>query len=338
MIRPERQPVHHKKNLRRSAETGPAADGFDVNDLVGIYFSQLEHLPLLTQPEEYVLMSRMKKGKDARIELAATYEKITPQHKAKLQHIIEDAFVARDEMIERNQLLVVSIAKKYEGRGLDLIDLISEGNIGLIRASKKFEPERGWKFSTYATWWIQQVVTRAIADQGRTIRIPVHVSDKLHQIIGIQRRLTQVLQRDPTDEEIAAETKDMTAKQVGYYLEKSRKIISLQAPTDEEENSELGDFIPDPEPSPTEQSTQNILREHMAHILTRLPPREALILQLRYGLNDGGFGLTLEEIGQKMGVTREWIRHLETLALTHLRHPAVRRQLEDYLDSEDANS
>lgn len=225
---------------------------------------------------------------------------------------------------------VVHVAKGYGGYGLQLGDLIQEGNIGLIRAAKKFDYRRGHKFSTYATWWIRQAVTRAIADQGRTIRVPVHMGDQINKLLRVQHQLTQRLGRDPSVEELA-EALDVTPKKVENMIQVARRPLSLETPTDDEEDSVLGDFIQDREaPAPDDSATYNLLREHLDEVLGSLPPREVRILQLRYGLLDGQ-AYTLEEVGRKMGVTRERVRQIEAQALSRLRHPVIRRKLREYL-------
>ena len=216
------------------------------------------------------------------------------------------------------------------GRGVPFLDLIQEGNIGLIRAAKKFDYRRGHKFSTYATWWIRQAVTRAIADQGRTIRVPVHMGDQINKLLRVSHQLTQKLGRSPTTDELA-QALDVTPKKVENMVQVARRPISLETPTDEDEDSILGDFIEDKEsPAPTTTVTQNLLKEQLQDVLGSLPPREVRILQLRYGLLDGQ-SYTLEEVGRKMGVTRERVRQIEAQALSRLRHPSHLRILVDYL-------
>jgi len=264
----------------------------------------------------------------ARSELAQG--NLSSKKRQELRRLIEDGTNARDHLITANSRLVISVAKKYMGRGVPFLDLIQEGNIGLIRATKKFEYQRGHKFSTYATWWIRQAVTRAIADQGRTIRVPVHMGDQINKLLRVQHQLTQKLGREPSVEELA-ETLEVMPKKVENMIQVARRPLSLETPTDDEEDSVLGDFIEDDEaPPPDETATFNLLREHLVEVLDSLPPREVRILQLRYGLLDGQ-AYTLEEVGRKMGVTRERVRQIEAQALTRLRHPSVRRKLRDYL-------
>jgi RNA polymerase primary sigma factor len=237
---------------------------------------------------------------------------------------------AREHLITANSRLVISVAKKYIGRGVPFLDLIQEGNIGLIRAARKFDYRRGHKFSTYATWWIRQAVTRAIADQGRTIRVPVHMGDQINRLIRVSHQLTQELGHDPTSEELA-EALEVPVKKAEQMIQVARRPLSLETPTDEDEDSVLGDFIEDAEAlAPAEAVTQNMLKEQIQEILLSLPPREVRILQLRYGLVDGE-SYTLEEVGKKLGVTRERVRQIEAQALSRLRHPTHSRRLKDYL-------
>jgi len=255
---------------------------------------------------------------------------VNNKRRLELRKLIEDGWAAREHLITANSRLVISVAKKYMGRGVPFLDLIQEGNIGLIRATKKFDYRRGHKFSTYATWWIRQAVTRAIADQGRTIRVPVHMGDQINKLLRVQHQLTQRLGREPTVEELAIAL-DVPPKKVENMIQVARRPLSLETPTDDEEDSVLGDFIEDDEaPPPDESATYNLLREHLEEVLNGLPPREVRILQLRYGLLDGQ-AYTLEEVGRKMGVTRERVRQIEAQALSRLRHPSIRRKLRDYL-------
>jgi RNA polymerase primary sigma factor len=300
----------------------------DTDDTIGLYLKEVGRVPLLTAEEEVELAQRIERGRLAREELAKG--NVSVRRRQELQRLIEDGWAAREHLITANSRLVISVAKKYMGRGVPFLDLIQEGNIGLIRAAKKFDYRRGHKFSTYATWWIRQAVTRAIADQGRTIRVPVHMGDQINKLLRVQHQLTQRLGRDPSVEELA-DSLDVTPQKVENMIQVARRPLSLETPTDDEEDSVLGDFIQDEEvPAPDETATYNLLREHLESVLNGLPPREVRILQLRYGLLDGQ-AYTLEEVGRKMGVTRERVRQIEAQALSRLRHPAVRRKLREYL-------
>jgi RNA polymerase primary sigma factor len=297
----------------------------DADDSVGLYLKEVGRVPLLTAEQEVSLSKRIERGRNARESMARG-----DGNRDNLRLFIEDGWAAREHLITANSRLVISVAKKYMGRGVPFLDLIQEGNIGLIRAAKKFDYRRGHKFSTYATWWIRQAVTRAIADQGRTIRVPVHMGDQINRLLRTSHQLTQMLGRDPTTEELA-ESLSVTPKKVENMIQVARRPISLETPTDEEEDSILSDFIQDEEsPAPTEVVTNSLLREQLRDVLHTLPPREVRILQLRYGLHDGQ-SYTLEEVGRKMGVTRERVRQIEAQALSRLRHPSHRRMLVDYL-------
>ena len=300
----------------------------DTDDTIGLYLKEVSRVPLLTAEQEVELAQRIERGRMAREELARS--SVSKTRRSDLRKLIEDGWAAREHLITANSRLVISVAKKYMGRGVPFLDLIQEGNIGLIRATKKFDYRRGHKFSTYATWWIRQAVTRAIADQGRTIRVPVHMGDQINKLLRIQHQLTQKLGRDPSIDELA-DALDVTPKKVENMIKVSRRPLSLETPTDNEDDSVLGDFIEDDEiPAPDESATYNLLKEHLSVILNSLPPREVRILQLRYGLLDGQ-AYTLEEVGRKMGVTRERVRQIEAQALSRLRHPTIRRKLRDYL-------
>ncbi len=300
----------------------------DTDDTIGLYLKEVSRVPLLTAEEEVDLAQRIERGRMAREELARG--NVNARRRHELRRLIEDGWAAREHLITANSRLVISVAKKYMGRGVPFLDLIQEGNIGLIRATKKFDYRRGHKFSTYATWWIRQAVTRAIADQGRTIRVPVHMGDQINKLLRVQHQLTQRLGREPSVEELA-EALDVPPKKVENMIQVARRPLSLETPTDDEEDSVLGDFIEDDEaPPPDETATYNLLREHLEEVLNTLPPREVRILQLRYGLLDGQ-AYTLEEVGRKMGVTRERVRQIEAQALSRLRHPTIRRRLRDYL-------
>lgn len=300
----------------------------DTDDTIGLYLKEVSRVPLLTAEEEVELAQRIERGRMAREELARG--NVGNRRRHELRKLIEDGWAAREHLITANSRLVISVAKKYMGRGVPFLDLIQEGNIGLIRATKKFDYRRGHKFSTYATWWIRQAVTRAIADQGRTIRVPVHMGDQINKLLRIQHQLTQRLGREPSVDELAIAL-DVPPKKVENMIQVARRPLSLETPTDDEEDSVLGDFIEDDEaPPPDDTATYNLLREHLEEVLNTLPPREVRILQLRYGLLDGQ-AYTLEEVGRKMGVTRERVRQIEAQALSRLRHPTIRRKLRDYL-------
>ncbi|NTV35341.1 MAG: sigma-70 family RNA polymerase sigma factor [Anaerolineaceae bacterium] len=300
----------------------------DTDDTIGLYLKEVSRVPLLNAEEEVDLAQRIERGRMAREELAKG--NVNSRRRLELRKLIEDGWAAREHLITANSRLVISVAKKYMGRGVPFLDLIQEGNIGLIRATKKFDYRRGHKFSTYATWWIRQAVTRAIADQGRTIRVPVHMGDQINKLLRVQHQLTQRLGREPSVDELAIAL-DVPPKKVENMIQVARRPLSLETPTDDEEDSVLGDFIEDDEaPPPDDTATYNLLREHLEEVLNNLPPREVRILQLRYGLLDGQ-AYTLEEVGRKMGVTRERVRQIEAQALSRLRHPTIRRKLRDYL-------
>lgn len=274
-----------------------------ADDSVRLYLREIGKIPLLTPPEELALAQRVKSGE----------------------------IKAKDEMAEANMRLVVSIAKRYVGRGLDLLDLIQEGNTGLLRAVEKFDPDKGFKFSTYATWWIRQAITRAIADQARTIRIPVHMVETINKLLRTQRRLTQELNREPTFEEIAKEM-EIEVEKVEHIMKIKQDISSLDASVrDDEEDSTLGEFIEDEDtPSPDATATSQLLKEHVQDILGVLSEREQKILKMRFGLEDGK-SHTLEEVGKEFDVTRERIRQIEAKALTKLRKHKDAKKLYDYI-------
>ena len=300
----------------------------DTSDTIGLYLKEVSRVPLLTAEEEVELAQRIERGRMAREELAKG--NVSTRRRTELRRLIEDGWAAREHLITANSRLVISVAKKYMGRGVPFLDLIQEGNIGLIRATKKFDYRRGHKFSTYATWWIRQAVTRAIADQGRTIRVPVHMGDQINKLLRVQHQLTQKLGRAPKVEELA-EALEVPPKKVENMIQVARRPLSLETPTDNEEDSVLGDFIEDEDsPPPDDTATHHLLQDHLVEVMDNLPPREVRILQLRYGILDGQ-AYTLEEVGRKMGVTRERVRQIEAQALSRLRHPSVRRKLRDYL-------
>ena len=293
-----------KEIAEDAEEEGPSDDlkHIDTDDTIGLYLKEVSRVPLLTAEQEVDLSQRIERGRMAREELAGS--RINVKRRQELLVLIEDGWAAREHLVTANSRLVISVAKKYMGRGVPFLDLIQEGNIGLIRATKKFDYRRGHKFSTYATWWIRQAVTRAIADQGRTIRVPVHMGDQINKLLRTKHQLTQKLGRDPSIEELAIAL-DVLPKKVENMIKVSRRPLSLELPTDNEDDSVLGDFIEDTDiPAPDETATYNLLKEHLEIVMDSLPPREVRILQLRYGLLDGQ-AYTLEEVGRKMGVTRE---------------------------------
>jgi RNA polymerase primary sigma factor len=300
----------------------------EIDDSISLYLKEIGRVPLLTAEEEVSLAKRMEKGRDSRKSLTQGIDDW--EERERLLWFVRDGQAAQEHLIKANSRLVVSVAKKYVGRGVPFLDLIQEGNIGLIRAVKKFDYRRGYKFSTYATWWIRQAVTRAIADQGRTIRVPVHMYEQINRLTRTSRQLVQELGRDPTTEEIADEL-GVTPRKVEHIMRVSQRPLSLEMPVGEEEDSYLGDFIEDEDAdAPGDAAGQQLLREVIDEIFQSLTPREVRILQLRFGLVDG-YCYTLEEVGKKFGVTRERIRQIEAQALSRLRHPSRSRKLRDYL-------
>ena len=300
----------------------------DTKDLLGLYFKDAAHVPLLTAEEELRLAKQIERDRKARQKLATG--DLLPEKRLELHAAIRGEWEAVEHLITANTRLVISVAKKHMGRGVPFIDLIQEGNIGLMRAAKKFDYKRGYKFSTYATWWIRQAVTRAIADQGRTIRIPVHMGDQISRLFRTQHKLKQDLERDPTVEELAQDLR-ISPDKVRYMFQVARRPLSLEMPTTIEGDAVLGDFIEDGEtPTPDETTTHQILREQLEDVMEELPAREARILRLRYGIPDGK-SHTLQEVGNKVGVSRERVRQIEAQALRRLRRPGVRRKLQDFL-------
>jgi RNA polymerase primary sigma factor len=298
-----------------------------ANDTVGLYLKEMARVPLLNTEEEVSLAKRLEAG-----QLAARKYRQNPQHlqSGEWQFLMQDGLAAREHLIKANTRLVVSVAKKYMSRGVPFLDLIQEGNLGLMKAVEKFDYRRGYRFSTYATWWIRQTITRAIADQGRTIRVPVHMSDRIRRLYRVARQLEQEYGRKPTPEEIACEM-EMEPRKVRWMLRVSWQPLSLERPVGEDDDSELGHFIENENsPTPAQVAVDNMLASKIEDLLNTLTPREARILRLRFGLQNGR-SHTLEEVGQKFGLTRERIRQIEGRALRRLRHPRRSRQLRDYL-------
>ena len=298
------------------------------DDTISLYLKEMARVPLLTAEEEIRLAKQYEQGRNARRRIAKNG--LEPEERERLEAVVERGEAARAHLIKANTRLVVSIAKRYLGQGVPFLDLIQEGNLGLIKAVEKFDYRRGHRFSTYATWWIRQAITRALADQGRVIRLPVHLSDRIRKVYQTSQQLEQDWGRQPTPEEIASEL-GLPPQKVQWMLKVSQRPLSLEKPVGEEEDSELGSFIEDSSsPTPTDSAYHHLLQEKLEDILTSLTPREARILRLRFGLQDGR-SYTLEEVGQKFGLTRERIRQIEHEALDRLRHPSRSRQLRDYL-------
>lgn len=302
----------------------------DSDDVVGLYLKEAGRVPLLVAEEEVSLAKRMELATFARNFLEEQGDGLPLDDVYTYREQIADGEMAQEHLVRANARLVISVAKKYIGRGVPFLDLIQEGNIGLIRATKKFDYRRGHKFSTYATWWIRQAVSRAVADQGRTIRVPVHMGDQLNRLRRVQMRLTQELGRDPSMDELAVGM-ETTPDKIENLMEIARRPVSLETPIDEEGDSTFGDFVEDVNsPAPAEEVATNLLHEQLNMALDRLPPREAQILRLRYGLHNGRV-YTLEEVGQEIGVTRERVRQLEAQALNRLRQSSAHIILRDYL-------
>jgi RNA polymerase primary sigma factor len=301
------------------------------DDTIGLYLREMSCVPLLSLEEEQDLAKRIERGRAARCELDRSNGRTPICHRRELEQFSADGQTAREHLIKANTRLVVSIAKRYIGRGVPFLDLIQEGNLGLMKAVEKYEYQRGFRFSTYATWWIRQTITRSIADQGRTIRVPVHMVDRIRQLYKVTHEMEQKLGRVPTNEELAVEIA-VPVQKVDWMMRVSWLPLSLESPINEdEEDSELGQFVEDQlTPTPIQSTYSKLLRERVEEVLDTLPPRESRILRLRFGLEDGRY-YTLEEVGDKFGLTRERIRQIESKALRRLRHPRRARQLRDYL-------
>ncbi len=302
-----------------------------TSDPVRMYLKEIGRVPLLTADQEKDLARRIEAGVEAEERLRKEGHALSPEEVARLKGTVEDGKRAKKQLIEANLRLVVSIAKRYVGRGMLFLDLIQEGNLGLIRAVEKFDWRKGYKFSTYATWWIRQAITRAIADQARTIRIPVHMVETINKLVRIQRQLLQELGREPTAEEIAREM-GVTPERVREIQKISQEPVSLETPIGEEEDSQLADFIEDSEAEvPPDAAAFSLLREQLESVLNSLSERERRVIELRFGLIDG-HQRTLEEVGKEFGVTRERIRQIESKTLSKLRHPSRSQRLKDYLE------
>ena len=307
-------------------------DSFSIDDPVRMYLKEIGKVPLLAPDEEIELAQKMSAGNLAKEQLEEAEEgSLSPEDQAELKKLAKAGDAAKQKLAEANLRLVVSIAKRYVGRGMLFLDLIQEGNLGLIKAVEKFDYTKGYKFSTYATWWIRQAITRAIADQARTIRIPVHMVETINKVIRVSRQLLQELGHDPSPEEIAAEM-NMPVDKVREILKIAQEPVSLETPIGEEEDSHLGDFIPDEGASePSEAASFTLLKEQLVDVLSTLTPREEKVLKLRFGIEDGRTR-TLEEVGKEFNVTRERIRQIEAKALRKLRHPSRSKKLKDFLN------
>ena len=316
-------------------------DGISIEDPVRMYLKEIGKVPLLSAEDEIDFAQKMEAGAVAQEKIAILEKRIgnvdeveEAEIKEEIERLKEDLEAgdeAKKRLAEANLRLVVSIAKRYVGRGMLFLDLIQEGNLGLIKAVEKFDYRKGYKFSTYATWWIRQAITRAIADQARTIRIPVHMVETINKLIRVSRQLLQELGREPTPEEIAEEMK-LPVERVREILKISQEPVSLETPIGEEEDSHLGDFIQDDNvPVPADAAAFTLLKEQLVEVLSTLTEREQKVLRLRFGLDDGR-ARTLEEVGKEFNVTRERIRQIEAKALRKLRHPSRSRKLKDYLD------
>lgn len=324
-----------KKAIPTSAEdTKPInvtrVDSIKADDTVGLYLKDMSRVSLLSIEQEQALAKRIEVGRAARAELTNADDNVLQFRHDELHVLMRDGEQAWEHLIKANTRLVISVAKKYMGCGVPFLDLIQEGNLGLIKAVEKFDYTRGFRFSTYATWWIRQSITRSIADQGRTIRIPVHMIDRLRELYKVSHTLEQKLGRKALIKEIAEEM-DLSVSKVQWMIRVSWLPLSLETPVGEDEDSDLGMFVEDKEtPSPIEVTYKIMLHEKVNEVLSTLPPREARILRLRFGL-DGGRSYTLEEVGEKFGLTRERIRQIEGKALRQLRHPHKARELKDFL-------
>ncbi len=329
-------PVEQMEDIPEEEVVDPntLVDSFGIDDPVRMYLKEIGKVALLTPEEETNLAMGMSTGYEAQAvldEAAQNGEELAPEVKAELEKTVKKGERCKQQLAEANLRLVVSIAKRYVGRGMLFLDLIQEGNLGLIKAVEKFDYTKGYKFSTYATWWIRQAITRAIADQARTIRIPVHMVETINKVIRVSRQLLQELGHDPTPEEIAEEM-NMPVDKVREILKIAQEPVSLETPIGEEEDSHLADFIPDEEASePSEAASFTLLKEQLVEVLSTLTPREEMVLKLRFGIEDGRTR-TLEEVGKQFHVTRERIRQIEAKALRKLRHPSRSKKLKDFLN------
>jgi RNA polymerase primary sigma factor len=331
---PEPKPAAKPAPKKRAKKRASHDDAPLTGDTVRMYLKEIGRVSLLTARQEVDLAKKIEAGVNATEQLDAADAagtKLEPAETRRLERLEAMGLNAKKHLIEANLRLVISIARRYAGRGMQFLDLIQEGNLGLIRAVEKFDYTKGFKFSTYATWWIRQAITRGIADQARTIRVPVHMVETINKLVRIQRRLTQDLGREPTHEEIAAEM-EIAPERVGEILKIAQDPVSLETPIGEEGDSELADFIEDSDAvAPTDAANFSMLQDQLARVLGQLSHRERMVIELRFGLRDG-HPRTLEEVGQEFGVTRERIRQIESKTLVKLRHPSRSAALRDYLD------
>lgn len=332
IVNPENKPANSAEDAQPLAALDYPfnLENISTDDSISLYLREMSVVPLLTVDEEVSLAKRIEKASQARREFTGSNGRMNAERRRELEKSIQDGFTAREKLIKANTRLVVSVARRYKGRGVPFLDLIQEGNMGLMRAVEKYEYQRGFRFSTYATWWIRQSISRAIAYQGRTIRVPVHMFDRLRMIYKISHEYEQAFGRLPTSEELAEHTGFEVGK-VRWMLQVAQKPISLESPVGDDEGSEFGMLVEDASsPSPAQVTYQNMLRERVEEVLSTLSPREARILRLRFGLGQDR-AYTLEEVGRKFGLTRERIRQIEGKALRQLRHPGRARLLLDYM-------
>ena len=313
--------------LQEAGGSASDLEGIRVDDLVSIYFRDTTHVPLLSREEEVELSKKIERGRWARVQLAGNGN--NPEMRKRLRSLIQEGSNARRHLIKANSRLVISVAQKFTGRGVPFIDLIQDGNIGLMRAVKKFDHSRGYKFSTYATWWIRQAITRSVANQGRTIRLPAYMNDQIVKMNWTREKLTKELERDPSVEELASAL-EVTPKKLQFMRRVANQTLSLNKPKYDEDDAEFGDFVPDADaPGPEESAAQSVLRIAIDRVFERLPPREARVLRMRYGL-DGKKPHTLKEVGDKLGVSRERVRQIESRAKRRFRRYAPHGLINDF--------
>ncbi len=325
---PEEEKVEEEASSQRGDDNVFDLSNIAADDTISLYFKEMSRVPLLSREEEIELAKQLKRGQESRRQLARNGH--DPQERSRLEHLIKIGERARRHLIKANTRLVVSIAKKYRGHGVPFLDLIQEGNLGLMRAIDKFDYRRGNKLSTYATWWIRQSISRALAEQGRNIRIPIHMSDRIRKLYQAAQRLEQQQGRKPTPEEIAEEM-NIPPSKVRWMMKVSRRPLSLERPVGTDGETELEHFIENEDtPAPSDVASQHLLAKEMEEVLSALTPRQARILRLRFGIQDG-YNYTLQEVAERFGLTRERIRQIEYQALRRLRHPRHSRKLRTHL-------